>query len=315
NLLKNNSEYISGEEISKTLGVTRACIWKHINSLKNEGYSIEGISKKGYKLLSSPTELSLIEIKNNLNQNSFGENLYFFDEINSTNLYAKKIASSGAPNGTLIVAKSQNSGKGRLERAWSSPNGGLWFSLILRPNLSPMEASKVPLIAAASIWRTLNKYNYNCKIKWPNDILLNNKKVCGILTEMNCELDKINYLILGIGLNVNISSIDDTLKDKATSLFLCDNRIHNLNLLLSEILSEFDPLYNEFLLTEEIPSSLEVCKNNSYLIGKEIIITTFNKNEVVECIDISSDGSLLIRDSHGNIRPVLSGEVSLNKNY
>ncbi|MGL5150469.1 MAG: biotin--[acetyl-CoA-carboxylase] ligase, partial [Clostridium sp.] len=220
NLLLSTNSYISGEDISNILGVTRSCIWKHIKSLKNDGYIIDGVSNKGYKLISSPIDLSLPELKNLLSCTNFSNKIIFFDEIDSTNLHAKKLASTGSPEGTVVVSKIQNNGVGRLQREWVSPTGGLWFSLILKPPTTPINAGKIPLIAAASIYNTLSKLGYPCKIKWPNDILLNSKKVCGILTEMNCELDKINYVILGIGVNVNIKSIPKLLEDKATSMFL-----------------------------------------------------------------------------------------------
>ncbi|MGL5086195.1 MAG: biotin--[acetyl-CoA-carboxylase] ligase, partial [Clostridium sp.] len=208
NLLKLNENYISGEDISKTLGITRSSVWKYINILKKDGYIIEGISNKGYKLISEADLISVSKIKLNLTTTNIGQEINYFKTLASTNTSAKELALKDFPHGTLVVSEVQTSGKGRLGREWTSPNGGIFASFILRPNIEPIYASKITLIAAAAEAITLEAFNISPKIKWPNDLLVNNKKLSGILTEMSCDMDRINYVILGFGINVNLSKAD-----------------------------------------------------------------------------------------------------------
>lgn len=317
NLLKSNENYISGEEISKLLGITRSSIWKYINILKKEGYIIDGITNKGYKLISEPDLISLNNLKSNLNTSFIGKEINYFKELESTNSTAKDLAIKNANNGTLVISEIQTMGKGRLGRIWSSPKGGIWASLILRPNIEPIHAPKITLIAAAAEALTLESYNIKPEIKWPNDLLLNKKKFSGILTEMSCDMDRVNYIILGFGINVNLSTedISSDLKDKATSLFIEHGSSFNRTELLCKYLYNFETLYNELLLENSISKTIDICRKNSMIIGKEIIITRSGKDETVFCLNISNSGELLVKDFLGNETLIFSGEVSLSKNY
>ncbi|GAB6169739.1 biotin--[acetyl-CoA-carboxylase] ligase [Clostridium carnis] len=316
NLLKNHNDYLSGQTISDNLGITRASVWKYINILKKEGYKIEGISNKGYKLLPIKDLLNPIEIKSNLNTTYIGKNIKYFSKINSTNTFAKSIAYE-EPNGTLIISEVQTDGKGRLDRDWSSPKGGIWASLLLKPNLEPIQAPKITQIAAAALTLTLKNYNLDIKIKWPNDLLLNNKKFCGILTEMSCDMDRINYIILGFGININISKeeIPDNLINKATSLSIESSKNFNRVSLLCDFLKNFEDLFREILETNDAKTSIEICKNNSLIIGKEISLLTRFGEESVICMDILPSGSLLVKNKKGEEKIVMSGEVSLSNYY
>lgn len=317
NLLYTSKDYLSGEEISQKLGVTRSSIWKHINTLKKEGYLIEGVSKKGYKLISSPTNLTEFDLKKSLNTSFIGKEVHLFDSIDSTNKLGKTYAESGATDGTLLISKIQTLGKGRFDRAWSSPNGGLWFSIILKPNSAPINASKVPIIAAASINKALKKFNIETKIKWPNDILLNGKKLGGILTEMSCELDTINHIILGIGLNINIPKdhFNDELKVKATSLLNEYKKEFSIKDILISILEEFEVLYKELLTQMEIPSSIKICKENSCIIDNTISISNGYTTIQGKAVDLSLRGGLIIQLEDNSLKEVLSGEVSISSFY
>lgn len=317
NLLKSNDNYISGEDISKILGITRSSVWKYINILKKDGYQIEGISNKGYKLISEPDLISPAEIKLNLTTTSIGQEINYFKELASTNISAKELAIKDSPHGTLVVCEVQTSGKGRLGREWTSPQGGIFASLILRPNIEPIHASKITLIAAAAEAITMESLNIKSKIKWPNDLLVNDKKLSGILTEMSCDMDRINYVILGFGINVNLSkdNIPHDLLNKATSLSIEYGHKFNRSEILYSYLNNFEILYNELINNNSISKTLDICRNYSMLIGKEIIITTRDKDETVFCIDIASSGELLVRDSNGNEKLIFSGEASLSKNY
>lgn len=317
NLLKSTNDYISGEEISKNLGVTRSSVWKYINMLKKDNYVIDGISNKGYKLISEPDLISLNELKSKINTNFIGKEIHYFKELSSTNSIAKDLARKDALNGTLILSETQNLGKGRFGRPWISPQGGIWASLILRPNIEPIHAPKITLIAAAAEILTLESYNLKAEIKWPNDLLLNNKKISGILTEMSCDMDNIKHIILGFGININFSKEDipSDLEVKATSLYIEYGYKFNRTDFLCRYLENFENLYNELITNNSINKTIDICRRSSMLIGKEIVITIRDKDETVICIDITSSGELLVKDFLGNEKLIFSGEVSLSKNY
>lgn len=316
-LLKESTDYISGETISKELGITRTSVWKHINALKRDGYNIEGISKKGYILNASLDIFNILELKSKLNKCNLISDIKHFNQVSSTNIIAKDLAIKNAPHGTLVISDTQTLGKGRLGREWISPKGGIWSSLILRPNLDPIEAPKLTQIAAAALSLTLKAYGINAKIKWPNDLLIDNKKICGILTEMSCDMDSINYVIVGIGINVNLSNKDIPIEiqDKASSLYLACGKFLERSSLFADFLKNFEKLYNDFLENPNTTSWVNICRKNSALIGKEIIISTRNGDEKVTFIDITNSGELLIKDPKGNERTACSGEISLSKNY
>ncbi|NFO56107.1 biotin--[acetyl-CoA-carboxylase] ligase [Clostridium botulinum] len=313
NKLKNSTEYISGETLSLELNVSRSAIWKHIKTLKSKGYVIDGISNKGYKLISSPNALFPSEIDPLLKTKEIAKTIQYYFELPSTNKTAKQLAdNNNANNGTLIIAEKQTLGKGRFDRKWTSPSSGIWMSLILKPNIPPSEASKITQIAAASVYKALLNLGINVSIKWPNDIFINGKKLCGILTEMKCDIDRIHYLVLGIGLNVNLNAeeITDELKDIATSLKLEFNKTFSKSLILSEILNNFEPLYEKFILENNICEVLNICRQNSNLLNQKAKLITYHKEEIVTCIGINDNGELIVKDADGYEKAVTSGEIS-----
>lgn len=312
NELKNADDYISGEILSSTLQVSRTAIWKHINNLKAKGYIIEGVSKKGYKLLSSPDLIDKSEVISLLETSQIGKNIVYFNEIDSTNIKAKELAQQNVETGSLIVAEKQTLGSGRFNRKWISPNGGLWFTLVLRPNISPMEAPKITQIAAASVYKTLKDLNIDVNIKWPNDIHLNDKKLCGILAEMKCDMDSVHYLVLGIGMNININRDDfkDDTKSIATSLKIEFNKQFSRTEILSSFLNHFEKLYLRFVNYLDLSETISICRNNSNIFGKQAKLITYNKEEIVTCVSLSDAGDLIVKDSQGNEKAVLTGEIS-----
>ncbi|EES49498.1 biotin--[acetyl-CoA-carboxylase] ligase [Clostridium botulinum] len=313
NKLKNSTEYISGETLSLELNVSRSAIWKHIKTLKSKGYVIDGISNKGYKLISSPNALFPSEIDPLLKTKEIAKTIQYYFELPSTNKTAKQLAdNNNVNNGTLIIAEKQTLGKGRFDRKWTSPSSGIWMSLILKPNIPPSEASKITQIAAASVYKALLNFGINVSIKWPNDIFINGKKLCGILTEMKCDIDRIHYLVLGIGLNVNLNAeeITDELKDIATSLKLEFNKTFSKSLILSEILNNFEPLYEKFILENNICEVLNICRQNSNLLNQKAKLITYHKEEIVTCIGINDNGELIVKDADGYEKAVTSGEIS-----
>lgn len=314
-ILKNSNDYVSGELISTELGVTRASIWKYIKSLKSEGYIIEGISNKGYKLISSPEIINEFEIKSNLETTFIGHNIFHFDNIDSTNKKAKELAKKDAIDGSLIISDEQSIGKGRFDRTWISPKGGLWLSLILRPLISPQDASKLTMLAAASLHKTLEEFNLDINIKWPNDLLIKGKKFSGILTEMNGDMDKINYIVLGIGINTNIDEdiIPNELKDKSTSLKIETGKsIPNIDVLCT-FLKNFESDYIDFTNTLDLTTTINLFRKHSNIINKNVTVHTIRNSFTANCIDIDPDGNLVLIDDDGNTVIQNSGEISLSK--
>lgn len=199
NMLQAADGYVSGERISQELGISRAAVWKHIKKFKADGYEIESATNKGYRLISLPDILTEHTIKNGLGTKFIGQNVFVYHETDSTNSRAKENFS--VPDGSLFIAEIQNHGKGRLGRSWEAPEGvGIWLSLLLKPRLSPTEVSQITLIAGLAVCRAIGN---NAKIKWPNDIVIGSKKICGILTEMSAEINMVNFVVCGIGINVN----------------------------------------------------------------------------------------------------------------
>ena len=318
-LLKDSgNEFVSGEKISEALGVSRAAIWKYINVIKEEGYEIEAISRKGYRIISSPDLLTFEEIKNFLDTKCIGKNIIYYDSIGSTNSKAKELAEAGEEHGTVIISEEQTSGRGRLGRSWVSPKyKGIWMSIILRPNIITKNISQITLLGAAAVQKAIMKMGISTSIKWPNDIILNSKKVCGILTEMSGEVDHINYLVMGIGINVNLQEEDVPfdLKDMATSLKLESGKYIERKLLLANVLNIFEELYSDFVQNGSIKETIEICRENSILIGKEVQLINRGKVTTAKAIDISDEGELVIEDSTGLIEYIVSGEVSVRGVY
>ncbi|CDI48907.1 biotin--[acetyl-CoA-carboxylase] ligase [Clostridium tetani] len=313
-LLKlNRDTFLSGQCISDEFQVSRTAIWKCMNSLREMGYEIESVPNRGYKLISTPDILTYEEIEPYLNTINMGRNIMYYKEVDSTNNKAKELALN-SPEGTVVISELQTSGRGRLGRDWYSPFGkGIYMSTILKPDVDPVNASKITQIAAAALCKSFNEIGIKSYIKWPNDIIINNKKVCGILTEMDAELNQINYIILGIGANVNMEkdSFPEEISNIASSLKI-ESGIHiNRQELVSTILNNFEILYNEYLNKKNILSSIKICRENSILLGKEIKI--IKGNEVLQGIamNIDDEGLLIIKDKYDNLNKIISGEVSI----
>ena len=317
-LKKNTNLFVSGEFISNELGVSRAAIWKHMNQLKEDGYIIESVSRNGYRLISSPDLLTHEEIKVHLTTKYIGRSIIHFDSLDSTNTKAKELAILGEEDGTTIISEEQTKGRGRLGRQWSSPKfKGIWMSIILRPDIDPLNMSKLTLVAAAAVHEALMDFNIKTSIKWPNDIILNGKKLCGILTEMSGELNQINHLIIGIGVNVNTSTSEfpNEIKDIATSLNSETGKIFLRTKLTACILNHFERLYEEFVLNDNLTSTIDISRKNSVFLGKDVQM--YNRGVLVsaKAIDIDNNGLLLIEHKDGKIEKVISGEVSMHGLY
>lgn len=310
-LYRCQNQYISGEELGARLGVSRTAIWKHINTLKEEGYAIETTGKKGYRLQGDSPHLLPLAVEGQLKTGEMGKPIHYFPSISSTNAYAKEIAST-ATHGTVILADEQVAGRGRLGRTWTSPKGeGIFMSIILKPNLPPMEGGKLTQVAAAAVFKAIQEVTgLNPQIKWPNDIVLGGKKVCGILTEMAGELNAINYLVVGIGINVNTMIFPEELEDKATSLKREKGEAIARDTLIAAVLNHFEVLYQDFL-EKGMAETLKICREASAVIGKEIKVHQGNQVFEATALAITDDGYLKVKKASGEEVLIGSGEVSV----
>ena len=316
NLLRQSGDkFISGEELAEQLKVSRTAIWKHIKALRDSGYEIESVPRSGYRLLHSPDLLSAEEVRNALTTKIIGSEIKYFTVTDSTNVQAKKLAAAGAPDGTLVIAEEQTGGRGRLSRKFFSPRGkGILFSVILRPKILPQQAPKYTLLAAVAIVKAMKEVTgANVGIKWPNDILHDGKKLVGILTEMNAEMEGVNFIVIGMGINVNIpiEALPDDVKDKAASLSgILGHEVSRLKL-LSAIAAELERLYIT-AQTEGFEPIFRQWREYSITLGQHISVIGVGTGETYEgtAVDIDSDGALLVK-TNGQIKRVLAGDVSI----
>ncbi len=308
-LMDSKNQYVSGQYISGKLGITRAAIWKRMNKLKELGFEIDSVTKKGYKLISYPDIMNKDLIEAGLNEEFAERNIIVLEEVDSTNDYSKKIAKN-VPDGSIVIADEQISGKGRRGRSFYSGKGeGIYLSFILKPDLEPSKAPFLTSIAAAALVKALKDLNVDVKVKWPNDIIINSKKMCGILTEMTADVEAIEYIILGIGINVKGTSFPDELKDIATSLKLEGYEIKRLDLLW-KLIYHFEVLYKSFI-NGETSEIISILKENSCVLGKEITVFYPDKNEKAKAIDITDEGALVIELENKSIKTLNSGEISI----
>lgn len=315
-LSKNSEQYISGEEISSKLNVSRTAIWKHINALRNDGYVIDSQARLGYKLIYRPDSLTAEEIKSGLNTRLIGNKIVSFAQVTSTNEVAKELAIKGEVSGTIIISEQQTKGKGRLGRHWESPYGkGIWCSVILRPSILPMEAPKYTFISAVAVVEAIREVaNLEAKIKWPNDLIINGKKMCGILTELSAEIERINFIILGIGINVNhtLNDFPEELHDLATSVFLETGNIQSRVKLIRAIISKLEEK-NKLFTNHGFSAILDLWKQYSATIGQEIIVKAQEESYEGIAEDIDDLGQLVVRLPGGETYKVLAGDVSIRK--
>ena len=302
-------KYLSGEDMSEKLKVTRAAIWKHMEKLRDIGYDIEATPHLGYRLKGIPDKLLPDEIKYGLNTKVFGSSIHSYAETDSTNTLAYGMAEKGAKDGTVVLAEKQAKGKGRLGRKWASPSGGIYMSCIMRPGIAPNEIQEFTLVAALSVARAIKESTtLQARIKWPNDVLLNGKKVCGILTEMKAESDRIDFVVLGIGINANVN--DKSLPPHATSLKKeLGERVSRIEI-VQMVLRSLEKEYQNFSKDGFGPMRGTI-KSLSETLGKHIRVTCHDVVYEGEAVDIDEEGALIIRMDTGIMHRVLSGDVVL----
>lgn len=308
-------EWFSGEMLAESLHVSRTAIWKQIKKLQSEGYEIDSLPKKGYRLNASPDLLLPNEVCPDLKTKVFGrKNYFYYPEIDSTNNRARDLAIAGYSEGTVVVAERQTAGRGRRGRSWYSPaSQGIYVSVILRPVLSLPEIAQISLVAAVAVAETLAEdLNLPARIKWPNDILVNGKKICGILTEAVTDMDSVEYMVLGMGLNINHRRQDfpAELRTIATSTLAEYGCRSSRVSILQDLLLHFERHYYD-LLQDGLSQLLGKIRNLSMVIGQTVRIDTLNGFYIGEVIDIDDAGFLKVRDQHGFNRTVVSGEITV----
>lgn len=307
---KHEEGYVSGEDLSRELGISRAGVWKHIESLREEGYDIEAFPHLGYRLISIPDRLTEIELKWQLKTDIIARKIYSYKETSSTNDAAYQLAASGEKEGSVIIAESQTAGRGRMGRSWVSPRSkGAYFSAILRPDILPKEVSSITLFSALSVAKTIKEMaDLAAFIKWPNDVLINNKKICGILTEMNAETDKINFVIIGIGININTK--EDLLPKGATSIMEAKGEEVSRVELVKGIFKNLDKYYKLFN-GGHIAEIIREYKEFSNFLGKRVRVTYHDTKIEGYAVDVDKEGALILRMDSGLNERILAGDVTI----
>lgn len=316
-LLRSTDSYISGQELCNRFGVSRTAVWKAINQLKEAGYEIEAQQNKGYKLMAAPDLMTEAEIKSLMHTEWVAKEVLYFDTIDSTNTKAQELAEKGYPSGTLVVADKQESGKGRRGRSWVSPSGtGIFMTLMIKPDINPNNASMLTLVAALAVAKAITSVTgEEAMIKWPNDIVVNGKKVCGILTEMNAQFDYINHIVVGIGINVHNESFPEEISQMASSLMIeaGGKRFHRAQI-IAETMSYFEQYYDTFLKTQDL--SALVREYDELLVNRNKSVRVLDPKEPFDgkAMGITSKGELIV-DTWESRKLVSSGEVSVRGIY
>lgn len=316
-LLRSADGYISGQELCNRFGVSRTAVWKAINQLKEAGYEIEAQQNKGYRLMAAPDFMTEAEIKSLMHTEWVAKEVLYFDTIDSTNTKAQELAEKGYPSGTLVVADKQESGKGRRGRSWVSPSGtGIFMTLMIKPDINPNNASMLTLVAALAVAKAITSVTgEEAMIKWPNDIVVNGKKVCGILTEMNAQFDYINNIVVGVGINVHNESFPEEISQMASSLMIeaGGKRFHRAQI-IAETMLYFEQYYDTFLKTQDL--SALVREYDELLVNRNKSVRVLDPKEPFDgkAMGITPKGELIV-DTWESRKLVSSGEVSVRGIY
>lgn len=321
-LLRGREEFLSGEELSRRLGLSRAAVWKAVDALRREGYAIEARTGLGYRLLAAPDAMTEPEIRSFLGQTAVvGRTLQCFAELDSTNLRAKQLALAGAADGTVVTADCQTAGRGRMDRSFQSPRGkGVYLTALLRPDLPPERLLPVTAMAGVAVCGAVEELcGVRPGLKWPNDPVLGGKKLCGILTELSLEGEtgRVQYLVLGIGVNVGQAAADFTpeVAEMATSLSMALGHSVSRPALAAAEIRALDRLYAD-LLAGNLSPYLAACRRDCVNLGKTVqLISPDGARETAQALDIDGDFGLVVRTASGETRSVRSGEVSVRGMY
>lgn len=320
-LKEQRGSFVSGQSISVELGVSRSAVWKHISNLRRMGYPVEAVRSKGYRLPVEAVDIhpfNEVEIASEVGAGVIGKTVHFFDELKSTNVKALQLAAAGAEEGVVVVADCQLGGKGRLGRSWHSPKGvNLYTSVILRPGIKPADAPSLTLLFAVAAAEAISAFLSPVRpvVKWPNDILINGRKAAGILTEMSSEMERVNYIVAGFGVNLNMDTTGLTNFDRAPAVSL----------------KEISPRAGEDIPRARFAASLYGCLDKWYAlyrkdgigpvvegwrsyfdaVGREITVDTIDRSVKGSCAGIDETGALLVREPSGRVVTVTSGDMSI----
>ena len=308
---------VSGAELAERIGISRAAIWAHIEDLRKLGYDIEASPHLGYRMVNEPDLLHADDLLARLGRTQvIGRDIRVFEQTTSTNDVIEKLARDGVKEGVVVFAESQTKGRGRLGRPWvSPPRKGLWFSLLLRPGLRPPEATQLTVAAATALWRAIHvQTGLSAEIKWPNDILVGGKKIAGILTELRAELDRIKYVILGVGVDVNLtaSEFPTDLRKLATSLRIeCGGPVSRPQL-ATAIIRELDRDYSR-VCAGQFGAVADEWEERCKTIGRNVVIQVGERKVRGHAESLGEDGALLLRTEHGHIERIVGGDVTLER--
>lgn len=316
-LLKENDTYISGQQLCEQFQVSRTAIWKVIDQLKKEGYQIEAVRNKGYRLIESPDVMSKAEIDSLVDTKWAGKNVIYYDETDSTNNRAKEAGNNKEPHGTLFVADMQMAGKGRRGRVWKSPSGSsIYMTILLYPDIPPVKAPQLTLIMAIAVAEGIREVTgLETKIKWPNDIVVNGKKICGILTEMSTEIDYINHVVIGIGINVNMESFPEDIAKTATSLRIEAGKEFRRFELIAAIMEHFEKAYEAVCKAGSLEPIMEDYNRLLVNCGRRVRVLEPEHEYDALALGIDKTGELQVECEDGSRKSVFAGEVSVRGIY
>lgn len=318
-MLREADGYVSGQQLCEKFQVSRTAVWKVINQLKDEGYQIEAVRNKGYHIVESPDVLTKEELTVQIgNQTKWaGQQIFCFETIDSTNIRARQLGENHAPHGTLVVSEQQTAGRGRRGRSWESPAGSsIYMSILLKPDFLPTQAPMLTIVMAYSVAVALRrKTGLDFQIKWPNDIVLNGKKVVGILTEMSTEIGYINHVVIGVGINVNTETFPKELCATATSIRKESGTTWKRAELIGEILREFEVQYDRFIVEKDLSYLQEAYNAILVNCNREVCILAEKDGYHAIALGIDPKGELLVRKEDGSEEAVYAGEVSVRGIY
>lgn len=304
--------FVSGEQISQVLGVSRTAVWKQVKLLRGLGYRIEAITSRGYRLIAGPDALLADEIRSRLDGQLVGAEIVQYAETDSTNLRAMELGEHGAAEGLVVIADLQTAGKGRLGRSWSSPAGvNLYTSVLLRPPIQPWDAPQLTFLSAVATARAIHEVTgLSPRVKWPNDLLLGGKKVAGLLNEMSAETEAVHCVVLGIGININMSAdqFPADLRYPATSLAIEKQAPVSRLELATALYRHLEGLYQEFLRSG-IGSVLAAWQELCDLVGRQVRVASGPVELTGEVTGLGADGALLLRCADGSVERILAGDV------
>ncbi|WP_338106638.1 biotin--[acetyl-CoA-carboxylase] ligase [Mordavella massiliensis] len=316
-MLRKSDGYVSGQQLCERFHVSRTAVWKVMEQLKEEGYRIEAVRSRGYRLSESPDILSVAEIESRISTRWAGRNVSSFRETDSTNVQARRLGEAGAPHGTLVAADAQSGGRGRRGRQWESPPGrDIYMSLLLRPQIPAAQAPMLTLVMALAVADALREQTgVDARIKWPNDIVARGRKLCGILTEMSADMDGVRYVVIGVGINVNGTGFPEEIQERATSLALESGRRFLRPALIAAVLEKFEARYDKFMKEGDLSGLRDDYNALLVNVGEQVRILEPGHEYNAISSGINGKGELLVTREDGRQEAVFAGEVSVRGIY